>query len=71
MALSTARARYETGSRNRYAFEFIAAALLGDEQARDLALDPCRYHHRTQLKASRDRKKAATGKCEGRRSYAE
>jgi hypothetical protein len=33
----------------RHAFEFMAAALLGDEQAGDLPLHPRRHHDRTRL----------------------
>ena len=39
----------EQRHRLRHAFEFMAAALLGDEQARDLALHPRRNHDRARL----------------------
>ena len=39
----------EQRHRLRHAFEFVAAALLGDEQAGDLALHPRRHHDRARL----------------------
>jgi hypothetical protein len=39
----------EQSHRLRYAFEFVAAAILGDEQARDLALHPRCHHNRSWL----------------------
>ena len=39
----------EQRHRLRHAFEFVAAALLGDEQAGDLTLHPRRHHDRARL----------------------